>query len=359
MSGRVPRAIWIGLILCGALFASAKLIPTFLHSTIDTLADRDFSNLWMAGRLAINGSVETIFNVDAFQAASRESLHLHFPNNYSYPPHALFVAMPFGALAYPTALLLWNGASLGLFYLAAKPHVSTRLPAWVVLLSPASLICMVYGHYGLLCGALWLWAFRQKWWAAAFLTIKPHLGLLVLVQMSRNRATLISAVAATLALIGLSVAAFGVEPWRAFFTTTLNLQLSFIEGDYPGIRTNMVTPIIGYGALGQIAFAAAATLLLTRAFNVFTAATATFLIIPYAFHYDLTVVCLGFAVLLACNWTELRTWQKITASLAFLAPGLVAVGAWAIPPILLAGLYVQVIFSRNSETPCQPETRCL
>ena len=62
--------------------------------------------------------------------------------------------------------------------------------------------------------------------------------------------------------------------------------------------TQAVTPLLAYNFAGWAVFAIAAIILLSRNFNVFTAASATFLISPYGFHYDMTVVCVGFGVLL-------------------------------------------------------------
>ena len=104
----------------------------------------------------------------------------------------------------------------------------------------------------------------------------------------------------------------------------------------------MPTPLVGYGLAGHLIFAAAALLLLSRNFNVFTAATATFLVLPYAFHYDMTVANLGFAMLIFTRWEAMKLPEKLAACLGFLAPEFTTFGTWFVPPILLAGLYVQV-----------------
>jgi hypothetical protein len=104
----------------------------------------------------------------------------------------------------------------------------------------------------------------------------------------------------------------------------------------------MTTPYLGYGVVGWACFTLAGLLLLARNFNVFTAATAAFLIAPYGFHYDMTVVCLGFGVLLFQKWRTMPPWHTFICALAFLSPVLVALGTWIVPPLLLAGLYVQV-----------------
>lgn len=328
--------------LCGAIFAGLRAVLPFFNSWPSALFTRDFSNLWLGGKLALEGRVDIIYDLAAFRDATFEILGVNFLNNYSYPPHSLLLAAPFGAMPYWLALSVWNVGSLALFYLAARPLIPKELPWWVVVFSPASLMCLVWGHYGLVCGALWLWSFRGHGAAAALLTIKPHLGLLVAVQLLRDRRGLLVSIVGAAAFVALSIAAFGIAPWRDWLTTTFSYQVQLLDGHRPAMFTTSVAPVIVYGLAGQAIFAVAAILLLTRNFNVFTAATATFLILPYGFHYDLTVVCFGFVLLLATQWRDLTTTSRCIAFLAYLTPALVTLGSWMAPPILLAGLWVQV-----------------
>jgi hypothetical protein len=103
----------------------------------------------------------------------------------------------------------------------------------------------------------------------------------------------------------------------------------------------MVTPYLAYGLLGWFLFAAAAIMLLASRFDAFTAATGSFLIAPYGFHYDMTVVCLGFGLLLFQKWREIPAWQVFICAIAFLLPLVIALGTWIASPILLVGLFVQ------------------
>ena len=103
----------------------------------------------------------------------------------------------------------------------------------------------------------------------------------------------------------------------------------------------MTSPYLAYGLIGWLLFACAAITLLFRRFDVFTAATAAFLITPYGFHYDMTVVCFGFGLLLFNSWRKMPAWQTFVCAMAFLVPLIIAVGSWLASPILLAGLYVQ------------------
>jgi hypothetical protein len=304
----------------------------------------DFVNLWVAGRLTLAGEIATIFEPRAFQQATSAIFREQFTtNNYSYPPFALFLAAPFGLLPYYPALLLWNGVGVASFTWAAKRLVPPEFPWWLAAFTPAGLVCLFWGHYGLLYGTLWLLAFTstplRSGVCAALMTFKPHLGLLLLPQALRNRRTLMVAICGTLLLSVAGGMVFGWPSWREFFTTTLRFQADLISEER---RTQLmflqVSPVISYGWIGQVYFGLIACWITARCFNVFTAATGTFLVLPYCFHYDMTAASLGFAVAL---WRyELPTWQQAICALAFLSPALVLFGNFLVPPILLAGLWV-------------------
>jgi hypothetical protein len=102
-----------------------------------------------------------------------------------------------------------------------------------------------------------------------------------------------------------------------------------------------VTPAIGYGFVGWIPFAAAGALLLARRVNAFTASTASFLISPYGFHYDMTVAALGFGLIAYLHWDRMPVSHRIPVALGFLSPVIASAGAWWIPPLLLWALWAQ------------------
>ncbi|MFL6732804.1 MAG: hypothetical protein ACJ8EP_10710, partial [Sphingomicrobium sp.] len=198
-----------------------------------------------------------------------------------------------------------------------------------------------FGQVGLFYGAMWLFAFSGSSLAAAVLTFKPHLGVLAGGEVLRRRQVILSLALFALMMVA-SAIAFGVDSWSAWARGAAAFQLSNLTAEPLGLWPfQMVTPFLGYGLVGWIVFASAAIFLLTRRFDVFTAATAAFLIAPYGFHYDMTVVCLGFGLLLFLRWREMPAWQTFLCAAAFLLPDVVALGTWIASPILLAALYIQ------------------
>lgn len=344
MSQRLPVPFVAGLWLLGAIVTLTMVWNGLGQDQLST--DKDYANLWVAGRLAIEGNIAAIFDVEAFRQASVPLLGERIAGNYSYPPHALFLAVPFAVLPYKWSLVAWTLAGMAFFMWAAREHCRGVMPLFLAVLTPAALDNIRFGHYGFFAGGLFLLAFSNRHriagLAASALTIKPHLGLLVTVQMLRNPKALVVAIAATVALVIASLLVFGPASWTGFLTETFAYQSGLIAPAGRGKLMHMMpTPLIGYGLVGHLIFAGLAILLLTRNFNVFTAATATFLILPYAFHYDMTVANLGFAVLIFRHWDDLGLLEKVAACLGFLVPEFVTFGTWFAPPLLLAGLYVQ------------------
>jgi len=86
----------------------------------------------------------------------------------------------------------------------------------------------------------------------------------------------------------------------------------------------------------------------------FISATATFLILPYAFNYDMTVVSLGFALMLFRHWEGLPAWQRAALIGGYLSPQITfLIRVFEVPlapAVLLIGLYAQLRL-------CAPETQ--
>jgi hypothetical protein len=313
------------------------------------LGNRDFAPFWVAGKLARTGDALAAYDMVSLKAAGSQWLGTTVKIVFPYPSHTLLLTVPLSLLPFKMSFWLWQAFSAALFYRAAKPHLPNGFPTILVILTPAALISIVFGQVGLFYGALWLFAFNGSWIAAALLTFKPHLGFLVAVEMIRRRLVMKTVLAAA-SLILLSVLIFGTDVWSASVFGAATKQLGMLSGGQM-IKwyTQVTTPMLSYGVAGWALFAIAAIVLLSRNFHVFTAATATFLISPYGFHYDMTVVCVGFGVLLFEEADAMPPWHRLACAAAFLSPGLVAFGSWLIPPILLTGLYVQSLYQRGSK----------
>ena len=297
----------------------------------------DFATFWVAARQVLSGEASAIYS----QAATRlyaDSLGLGWPTIFPYPPHALFLFLPFALLDYIPAYLAWNLATAGFFYWAARPWLPKGFPPALAVVTPAGLVCLDFGQTGLLFGGLWLLAFRGRWAALALLTFKPHLGLLGILSLRSWRAFWLATLLAT-GLIAASMLLFGPGLWAGFVEHTIG-HAGKISA-YKRWLFAGVTPAMGYGLWGWLPFAVAGALLLAQRINAFTAATATFLISPYGFHYDMPVACLGFGLLIFLHWRDMPIVHRIPIALGFLAPVIAIGGTWWMPPILGCALWAQ------------------
>jgi len=342
---------------------------------------RDFVNVWTGGRLVLEGRSPMIYAVADYVAYLRSLVGPVEPHYYSYPPSSLFLAAPFGLLPYSVAFAIWIGGTLALFLWAARPYIriTPGFPILLAAITPAALINIWAGHYGFLIGALWLACFarieRQPTGAgifAALLTIKPHLGLLLppLLMARRKWRTIAVAAVASIALILLSGLVFGFDLWVEYATKVSSFQASLLErrkaffvlmpGTFTGIRFSGGSGIAAW--LAHICVALVSASIVWRAERkgtsfmdlAFISATATFLILPYAFNYDMTVVSLGFALMLFRHWEGLPAWQRGALIGGYLSPQITfLIRVFEVPlapAVLLIGLYAQLRL-------CAPETQ--
>ncbi len=323
------------------------------------VSERDFVSVWVAGKLATSGHAAQAFDIDSLRAAAAAYAGTTYKIAFPYPPHILFFAVPISFLPLTVSFWLWQAMSALLFCVAARRYLPAGMSPLLAVLTPAAVVNVTYGQNGFLLGALWLFAFRGSALSAALLTIKPHVGFLVAIEMIRRKLVLRTSMIA-IALVVLSALLFGIGAWHASIAGAATTQFSMISnGKYPNWFVQMTTPFVGYGYIGWFLFAVTASTLLMRCFNVFTAATATFLISPYGFHYDMTVVCLGFGILLFERWRSLPPWQVFVCALAYLSPVLVRAGTWFVPPILLIGLYAQTMAWRQERTSAEQSSKNL
>lgn len=240
-------------------------------------------------------------------------------------------------------------------------------PIFLAVVTPAALINIWAGHYGFLMGALFLlgWQRLEKHPLQAgvlfgLMLIKPHLAILVpLVLLIRGEWRAIAAAAATVLLfVGATSAVYGWQCWWDFLAQTSAVQTRMIDADgkffglmSPSVATAMlqvgsgwpvaltVQGIVAAGALAMVAIAARSGASI-RDVALLTA-TATFLVLPYSFNYDMTVVMLGaLTIIYSARATAL---DRRLGFYGFLAPQIGMITAallFSLMPLMLAGLAI-------------------
>lgn len=345
MVKRPPFVPWACLWGLGAAIPIVCIAVDILYPGTHVLG-RDFAGFWGAGRVASSGNLAAAYDPAAVTELLRSVFHVTIIQPLVYPPWSLVVLIPFGLLPYPLALAAWTAAGAAFFLYAAKPY--TPFSPLLAVLTPAALMNIWDGQIGLLVGALWLLAFRlarrRPFLAGAIAgaaTLKPHLGLLLI---ARFLAAPRVALGAAAFIVVMSIATLSLWPLMIEALRRHAAFLAVAEGSFFFRLMPSAYAAYGQSWVMHIPFAAAAGALLARyrRAGCFELATAAFLILPYAHNYDMTVASLGFAILLYAQWGELSVIQRALCALAFFVPVLTLVAGWAVPPILLAGLFIQL-----------------
>lgn len=365
-----PLPAWLPWVV-GGVFALILLGIDAFMSRDGIIANsvvwgRDFINVWTGGQLVRAGRLDIVYDLDAYVAFQKGIFGGINAHNYSYPPISFPLAALFSFLPYHAALAAWLGGTGALFVWAARPWWPARAgPAWLAILTPAALINIWAGHYGFLVGALLLLGWRhldaRPLVAGVFfglLLIKPHLAILVpLVLLLRREWTALASGAATVALlVAASTLAYGWGAWHDYLFGVSAVQANMIDSGsiiFGRISTSVATAFLwlgmpwalamafqaGAGAFGlALVIAAARRGVPTRPLALL-AATATFLVLPYAFNYDLPVVMIGAVALIARG--DLGESDRRLAVFGFMAPQVGMVLALYNLPVMwlmLAGL---------------------
>jgi hypothetical protein len=321
--GSAPNRTALLAVVASAVF-SAILLAVYALSFEDgrdvggLIYGRDFVNLHLAGRIIAEDRLPVLFDNAAYMEALRDWLGPDYSiHHWSYPPSLLWLAEGFGRLGYPVALLIWTLGGAAFLVVALR---SCGLPAWLgalAVLSPAGLLNIVAGQNGFLTAALFLVAVLATVSGRAFgagaawaaLTMKPHLGVVVLPWLfaSRRWGTVAAGAVVLALLIGATVWRYGAEPWLLFASETMPFQRAVLE-EWSGVLTWLVPTLFMQGRLLGLPTglcyalhatgAAVAIWFLVRSWPargdmrgaVTWIALGTFAILPYSFVYDLVLL---------------------------------------------------------------------
>lgn len=380
---RAVRITWAAAILLALVFLFRDVASAFHHGNLavapNTLLGRDFVNVFTGGRLELEGKLTTIYDLYAYNQYQDVLFDGAVQgHNYSYTPVSFLYIWIFGLFPYVVSYFLWLGLTGTAFLFAARPYVEEAgLPAWTILLLPAVAMNVWAGHYGLLFGALWLGAWRlldtrprMAGVLVGLLIVKPHLAILMPLVLIRRRAwtSFLFAGLTVFGAIALSALLFGWTPWLDYVGTTLGYQAAMVDDVgtlfllmMPTVAPSLfllgIPPAMAWAVQITIAVAACTALWVRMPDDPQRAGLAvgcaTFLVLPYAFIYDLTV--LGIAALLILHRAE-RLQERpalfFLAALGFLLPVItIALNAASFPvaPVMIAFL-LAILLSRHAIT---------
>jgi hypothetical protein len=328
---------------------------------------RDFANVWTGGHLVNEGLVSKLYDVSAYQAYQRQLFGPIGQHSFSYPPVTFPISAALARLPYLLALLIWQVGGIAFFIWAAKPWWPERIgPAWLAVLTPAALVNLWAGQYGFFIGGLYLLGWGQLERGRSILAgicfglmlIKPQLAVLVPLALAIRGEwkTILSAACTVLALVAASILAYGIQPWRdlLFGTGPFLAGLINARGSFFGfMSTSAATAAFSAGASLSIALAIQALFTAGGLYAVIAGglrnaplrdyalmvATATFVVLPYGFNYDMTVPMLGALCVMATAGRSTMNWRL--GFYGFIAPQfgmLLAAARLPLMPVMIAGL---------------------
>ena len=198
---------------------------------MDPPTSTDFVSFYAAGKLALAGTPALAYDQAAHAAAevaaTAPGIEYQF---FFYPPVYLLLCAPLALLPYLAAFVVFQAATLAAWLLVMRRVILTMQGwAWCVpvLAYPAVFWTLGLGQNAFLTAALLggttLLLDKRPVLAGVLLGLlcyKPHLALLAPVALAAGgRWRSFAAAAATVAaVVGLSVALFGLDTWRAYLT---------------------------------------------------------------------------------------------------------------------------------------------
>ena len=276
----------------------------------------DFVVFWPAAKAILDGNMVSLYIGDGMHDAM-----LHYrPEGalerltWQYPPHAGLIFSPIGLLPFPVAYMTWF--ALGVAALAGSLTVANvdRRAIVILLLTSPIFLALITGQIALFITSLMVvavfWAKSRPilaGLAAGLLTIKPQLGIflpLVFIAGGHWRAFASAAVFSLTLWLG-SVALLGVEAWIAFFERIGLVSDMVSEGVMPyhkmlniyaASNFALLPQAVAYGITAIAAIAAAVAVFWTSRktddprWRYAVLATATLLVTPYSWYYELALV---------------------------------------------------------------------
>jgi alpha-1,2-mannosyltransferase len=330
------------------VLAALVLSPNFIDPTGKPIGT-DFLGFWAAGRMALDGHATEAYDAEAHAVAAQHALPWKPGQQapfvpYLYPPTFLMAAAALALLPYGAALAVWLAATLPMYLASIRAIHPAALMA--ALAFPAVFLNLAHGQTGflsagLLGGALLLLD-RRPWTSGilfGLLAYKPQFGVLIPLALLLGGywRTIAAAGLTVVATIGCSLALWGEGPWRAFIVTLQTVASYGLENSSDGLEKlqsvfaavrllgGSLTLAWAFQTLFACIGAAAVVWVWRKPGNIAvrgaTLATASLMLTPYLFDYDLVILALPLTWLVLCGLEDgFRSWEKTILFATWLLP---------------------------------------
>jgi hypothetical protein len=334
----------LALILLSGLLGGAMLI--FVSYTGTKPMALDFDAFWAAGRLAVNGHAAQAYDNVAIEATERAATNMA-PGYlaFYYPPSFLLVCVPLGLLGFTAALCVFLAAEM-ILLLAGLRKILPQRWAWLPLLSfPGFIMNALSGQNAPLtaacfCGAA-IWLTSRPVLAGVCLgglVCKPQLAVCVPLALLAGR-RFRALIACGLTAAALCVASFltlGEGVWRGFLANAPNARadIETIAIKWPKLQSAFGTVrlagggnALAYEAQAVVSVLAVIVLVGTvwrrpgAQIEASVMVCAALLFTPFLYDYDLAILCVPMACLMAAaQRSSWRAWEKFALLSAFILP---------------------------------------
>ncbi len=350
------------------------------HGTLDWLGrplGTDFSDVWAAGKLALDGHAADAWTWSKHFAVQRA---VHGPGlselyAWHYPPPFLLVASVLALLPYLPALIAWQLVTLVPFTVMLQRVMPGRDTLLLTLAAPVTVICLTQGQNGfltaLLIGSGLMQLDRRPWVAGLLfgcLVYKPQFAVILPVMLlcGRHWRAIGGACVSAATLIALTLVLWGWPVWQAFIDSLPLTRSLIIEQGAAGFY-KIVSPFAAvrlWGASIAVAYAVqtfftagalaavfamslpSKNAALRNAIVCAAAAAAT----PYVLDYDLVLLLPALAWLYADGRRHgFRSWDATAMAAVWIAPlfGRAVAQLAYVPLDLIAALAVGALALRR------------
>ena len=343
------RARRLALVSFAITTASLLSLLITASGTLDWMGrpiGTDFSNVYAAGRMALDGHAAAVWDWPQHYAA-QQALHgrADVPfYGWHYPPPFLMVAALLALMPYLVALVAWQGVTAALALAVVLRVAPGRWTLPIALGFPAAFVCLGHGQNGFLTAALLGGAMlaldRQPNLAGVLIGLiayKPQFGFLLPLLLIAGGQWRVAWVATltVLTLYAVPIVVLGPDVWPAF-ATSIGLTRDVVIGEAQTGPAKMITPyaaILLNGGSAGLAWSVQSTAIVLAAALVVMAARApaplrgavvipaVLIATPYAFDYDM--VALGMAIAFLAEQARRYGWRRYERSalaLAYAAP---------------------------------------
>jgi hypothetical protein len=345
----------------------------------------DFSSFYAAGSLVLDGRANDVYDMAPHYAREQQIFGATTPYyGWLYPPIFLLVATPLALMPYPLALAVWQISTFAL-YLSVIGVIVRRMrqrgivfgPIWLPVAAgfPGVFINLGHGQNGFLTAGLFGAALLAlptgpvlSGVLFGLLAYKPQFALVIpfaLLAAGQWR-TIAAAVITVMALVGMTILAFGTDLWLTFASSTETSRKLLEEGAvgfeklqsvFAAVRMWRGGIPLAYAVQGVVSAATACGTAWAwrsscdRDLKAALLIIATLLASPHVLDYDLMILAPAIAFTVSAGFAgDFREYEISLLAAAWIVPLLsrVTAGVTAIPLGLLVLLALYVFTLRRA-----------